>query len=190
MTDFRSCYMTEVAVVKPEHFVSSAKPRLVHAVRRRRRLAGRSVPTVRRRRRRQLVRLADGGGRREHVGQRRDPPLVHAVVVGAELHLALARRDLDRVRRVLVAARLLRRARLHVVDHTCSIVFTQGQKMNGNGSRTVDLRVRFLTLFGVGERHDQVHLLDPHDHLAALARRRGHRVQLPLPCIEWEKKNR
>ncbi|BAS89906.1 Os04g0498101, partial [Oryza sativa Japonica Group] len=60
------------------------------------------------------------------------------------------------VRRVLVAARLLRRARLHVVDHTCSIVFTQ-------------------------ERHDQVHLLDPHDHLAALARRRGHRVQLPLP---------
>jgi hypothetical protein len=34
----------------------------------------------------------------------------------------------------------------------------------------------------VGESHDQVRLLDPENDLAALIRRRGHRMQLPLSC--------
>jgi hypothetical protein len=64
----------------------------------------------------------DGGGHHEHVAQRRNPPLVDAVVVRAELHLALVRGDLHWVCRALVGARLLRGARLHVVDHACGCV--------------------------------------------------------------------
>jgi hypothetical protein len=63
----------------------------------------------------------DGGGHDEHVAQRSDPPLVDGVVVGAQLHLALARGHLHRVRRAFVVARLLRRARLHVPHDACGV---------------------------------------------------------------------
>jgi len=85
---------------------------------------GRTGGSVPARRPRRLVPGGDGdgGGHHEHVAQRRDPPLVHAVVVRAELHLALVRGDLHRVRRALVGARLLRGARPHVADHACGCV--------------------------------------------------------------------
>ena len=97
------------------------------------RTGGRSV-SVPARRPRRLVPGGDGdgdgGGHDEHVAQRRDPPLVHAVVVRAELHLALVRGDLHRVRRALVVARLLRGARPHVADHACARV--RGQVAAGS----------------------------------------------------------
>lgn len=138
----------------------------------------------------------DGGGHDEHVAQRGDPPLVHAVVVPAELHLALVRGDLHQVRGALVGARLLRGARPHVADHACGCARQQvaaGQfslseeenKLEETGNNeTIDRagRCRFLTLFCVGEGHDEVRLLDPQHDLAALVRRRRHCVKLPLPC--------
>jgi hypothetical protein len=128
------------------------------------------------------------------VAQRSDPPLVHPVVVRAELHLALVRGDLHRVCRALVVARLLRAARPHVADHTCGRVSEQvavwsvGSVREENKRRHAtsqrDDRAGLLTFFCVGEggHDDEARLLDPQHDLAALVRRRRHRVELPLPC--------
>ena len=127
-----------------------------------------------------------GGGHHEHVAERGHPPLVHAVVVGAELHLALARRYLHRVRRAVVGARLLRGARPHVADHACGCTGRPLVRARSTDQETKHARqglVLFgITFFRVGEGHDQVRLLDPEHDLAALVRRRGHRVELPFPC--------
>ncbi|GJN27155.1 hypothetical protein PR202_gb15151 [Eleusine coracana subsp. coracana] len=129
----------------------------------------------------------DGGGHDEHVAERGDPPLVYGVVVGAELHLALARRHLHQVRRAVVVARLLRRARLHVLHDACKQEAGQlglapcGEENRGGRDDRSFGCCGMLTFFGVREGHDQVRLLDPEYDLAALVRRRGHRVQLPFP---------